>query len=134
MPAARVLVYGMGSSGQAAARRLLADGLEVVALDDAEGPAPARAAAALDLELVVAPDSSALAALARSASEIVVSPGVPAHHPVFSLGEGTTLVGEVELAWRHARTPMLAVTGTNGKTTVTTLVAAMLNASGVPAL
>jgi UDP-N-acetylmuramoylalanine--D-glutamate ligase len=134
VPSARVLVYGMGSSGQAAARRLMADGLEVLALDDAEGTAPADAAAALGVELVARPDSASLAALARSASEIVVSPGVPAHHPVFALGADVPLVGEVELAWRHARTRMVAVTGTNGKTTVTTLVAAMLNASGVPAL
>ena len=43
-------------------------------------------------------------------------------------------MGEVELAWRRARAPMVAVTGTNGKTTVTTLVAAMLVASGVRAV
>ena len=134
MPSQRVLVYGLGSSGQAAARRLLADGLEVVAVDDAPGPGPVEAAAALGIELVVRPDAARLAALAASAAEVVVSPGVPAHHPVFALGPGVQLVGEVELAWRHARTPMLAVTGTNGKTTVTTLVAAMLEASGVPAL
>jgi len=134
VPPARVLVYGMGSSGQAAARHLLADGLEVVAVDDAEGSAPAAAAASLGIELVRRPDPAALAALAATAAEVVVSPGVPAHHPVFALGAGVAVVGEVELAWRHARSPIVAVTGTNGKTTVTTLVAAMLNASGVPAL
>ena len=134
MPSQRVLVYGMGSSGRAAARCLLAEGVEVVALDDAEGSGPVEAAAALGVELVVRPDLDRLAALAASATEVVVSPGVPAHHPVFALGPSVSLVGEVELAWRHARTPMVAVTGTNGKTTVTTLVAAMLEASGVPAL
>jgi UDP-N-acetylmuramoylalanine--D-glutamate ligase len=130
----RVLVYGMGASGQAAARRLLADGLEVVAVDDADGAAPAEAAAALGIELVRRPDEAALGALARTATEIVVSPGIPARHPVFGLGPTAPVVGEVELAWRHARSPIVAVTGTNGKTTVTTLVAAMLVASGVPAL
>jgi UDP-N-acetylmuramoylalanine--D-glutamate ligase len=49
---------------------------------------------------------------------------------VFALAASVPIVGEVELAWRRARCPIVAVTGTNGKTTVTTLVHAMLAASG----
>jgi UDP-N-acetylmuramoylalanine--D-glutamate ligase len=132
--ARRVLVYGLGTSGEAAARHLRADGLEVVAVDDDDGPRPRAVADALGVDLVVRPDPGALASLAGSADEVVVSPGVPAHHPVFSLGPDVAVVGEVELAWRRARVPLVAVTGTNGKTTVATLVASMLTASGVPAL
>jgi UDP-N-acetylmuramoylalanine--D-glutamate ligase len=130
----RVLVYGLGVSGEAAARHLVAEGGEVVAVDDDPGEGPRRRAAALGLELVVAPDARRLAELASGADEIVVSPGVPAGHGVFGLGPGVRLVGEVELAWRRSRSPMVAVTGTNGKTTVTTLVTAMLVASGVKAV
>ena len=63
-----------------------------------------------------------------------MSPGVPACHRVFSLDTMVSVVGEVELAWRRARCPIVAITGTNGKTTVTTLVHAMLEASGQSAV
>jgi UDP-N-acetylmuramoylalanine--D-glutamate ligase len=126
----RVLVYGLGISGRATAARLLAEGVQVVAVDDDAGEGPRHAATALDVELVPAPDRATLEALARTVDEIVVSPGVPACHAVFSLDRAVPVVGEVELAWRRARCPIVAVTGTNGKTTVTTLVQAMLEASG----
>jgi UDP-N-acetylmuramoylalanine--D-glutamate ligase len=126
----RVLVYGLGVSGLATAARLLSEGVELVAVDDDPGQSPRRSAAGLGIDLVQAPDSVALATLARTVDEIVVSPGVPAYHPVFSLDLDVPVVGEVELAWRRARCPIVAITGTNGKTTVTTLVHAMLEASG----
>jgi UDP-N-acetylmuramoylalanine--D-glutamate ligase len=130
----RVLVYGLGVSGDAAVRHLRAEGREVVAADDDRGEGPRQRAAALGVDLVVAPDRGQLRALAATVDEIVVTPGIPAGHGVFSLGPGVRLVGEVELAWRRARATMVAVTGTNGKTTVTTLVAGMLVASGVRAV
>lgn len=125
----RVLVYGLGVSGTATARRLAAEGVEVVAADDDPGPRPARAAAELGVEFVAAPDDATLARLAAAVDEIVVSPGVPARHPVLAL-TGVPVVGEVEVAWRRATMPIVAVTGTNGKTTVVTLATAMLVASG----
>lgn len=125
----RALVYGLGASGCASVRHLLAEGVEVVAADDDAGPVPARTAAELGVELVVAPDAASLGRLAVEVDEVVVSPGVPARHPVLAL-EDVPIVGEVELAWRRARMPIVAVTGTNGKTTVVTLVTAMLCASG----
>jgi len=127
-------VYGLGVSGSAAARHLGAEGFDVLAVDDDTGPGPRQRAGALGLDLVVAPDRTQLASLASGVDEIVVSPGVPAGHAVFGLGPGVRLVGEVELAWRRSRSTMVAVTGTNGKTTVTTLIASMLVASGVRAV
>jgi UDP-N-acetylmuramoylalanine--D-glutamate ligase len=132
--AGRILVYGLGVSGGAAVRHLVAEGIDVVAVDDDPGPGPRQRAADLGVDLIVAPDHDALQALASGVEEIVVSPGVPAGHGVFALGPEVRLVGEVELAWRRARSTMVAVTGTNGKTTVTTLIAAMLVASGVRAV
>jgi len=128
--AGRVLVYGLGVSGRATVAHLLAEGVEVVAADDAPGEGPARVAEALGVALVRAPDAPDLAALARTVDEIVVSPGIAPRHRVFALDQGTPVIGEVELAWRRARCPVVAVTGTNGKTTVTTLVRAMLEESG----
>jgi UDP-N-acetylmuramoylalanine--D-glutamate ligase len=130
----RVLVYGTGVSGQAAARHLRAEGAEVLCADDDPGERPRRVAAELGVELVVAPDAGALRRLAADLDEVVVSPGVPARHPVFALASELPVVGEVELAWRRARVPVVAVTGTNGKTTVVTLVARMLEAAGRRAL
>ncbi|HUY63163.1 MAG TPA: UDP-N-acetylmuramoyl-L-alanine--D-glutamate ligase [Acidimicrobiales bacterium] len=130
MPRRRVLVYGLGVSGEAAIRHLLADGVEVVAADDDPAEPARRRARELGVELVVAPDAPTLALLADEFDEVVVSPGVPAHHRVLALGASVSLVGDVELAWRRATVPMVAITGTNGKTTVVTLVTSMLQASG----
>ncbi|MDE3085716.1 MAG: UDP-N-acetylmuramoyl-L-alanine--D-glutamate ligase, partial [Acidobacteriota bacterium] len=129
-----VLVYGLGLSGQAVVRRLTAEGTDVLAADDAAGDRPAEAAAALGVELLVRPSAAELEALVPALEEVVVSPGVPAAHPVLSLSGRLPVVSEVELAWRRARVPVVAVTGTNGKTTVVTLVTAMLEASGISAV
>jgi UDP-N-acetylmuramoylalanine--D-glutamate ligase len=134
MGTGRVLVYGLGVSGAAVARHLLAEGREVIVADDASGERPRSVASELGVELVTAPDPDALGQLAAGVDEVVVSPGLPARHAVFALAADVILVGEVELAWRRARAPMVAVTGTNGKTTVTTLVTAMLEASGLRAV
>ncbi|HTZ08044.1 MAG TPA: UDP-N-acetylmuramoyl-L-alanine--D-glutamate ligase [Acidimicrobiales bacterium] len=130
MGAGRVLVYGLGVSGAAVAATLAAEGVAVVAADDDAGPGPRARAAALGIEVVGAPSPAALAALVAGVDEIVVSPGVAPRHPVFAAAGDVPVVGEVELAWRRARCPVLAVTGSNGKTTVTTLVRDMLVASG----
>jgi UDP-N-acetylmuramoylalanine--D-glutamate ligase len=128
----RFLVVGMGVSGEAVARHLRDRGGQVVAIDD--GPterARARAAAA-GVQLVEAPSDVHLAELVAATDVVVPSPGVPESHPVFRLAAAREIPvrGEVELASRWARCPLVAVTGTNGKTTVTELVTAMLAASG----
>ncbi|MGA2521919.1 MAG: UDP-N-acetylmuramoyl-L-alanine--D-glutamate ligase [Acidimicrobiales bacterium] len=134
MGSGRILVYGLGVSGLATATHLRAEGVEVVAVDDAPGDGPRRRAADLGIEFTAAPDAAALAMLARSVDEIVVSPGIAPGHRVFALGPDVPVIGEVELAARRARCPIVAVTGTNGKTTVTTLICAMLEASGCAAV
>jgi UDP-N-acetylmuramoylalanine--D-glutamate ligase len=126
----RVLIYGLGVSGAAVAAHMAAEGVHVVAADDDPGPGARACARRLGVDLVVAPGAGALDELAGAVDEIVVSPGVPARHPVFALGGSVPVVGEIEVAWRRARCPIVAVTGTNGKTTVTTLIEAMLRHAG----
>lgn len=126
-----VLVVGLAVSGEAVARRLVRDGVRVVAVDDRADEAVRKRAASLDIELVEAPSVATLAERAHRAGLVVVSPGVPAHHPVFALRDRAHVVSEVELAASWARVPLVAVTGTNGKTTVTTLISAMLADSGM---
>ena len=124
----RALVYGMGVTGEAVADALEARGHEVVRADDqprGEG-------------VLVAPRDGALAAVLDSVDVIVPSPGVPEGHPAIAEARrrGLPVVSELDLAtdWDTARRPVIAITGTDGKTTVTTMVTDMLSASGRKAL
>ena len=130
------LVLGLGVTGRAVARALRARNVEVVVVDDRPGPEARRCADELGLALVEAPDADRLAAVMDGVSSLLPSPGVPERHPAFALAAaaGVRLVGELDLAAAWDVRPCLAVTGTNGKTTVTTLVTAMLRASGIVAI
>ena len=130
------LVVGFGASGEAVAGHLQRLGFEVVACDDRGGEEMRSRAAEIGVELVERPDRERLAELVGSAEMVVPSPGVPAHHDVFGLTEraGVALETEVGLAADALEAPLLAITGTNGKTTVTTLTAEMLSAAGLRAV
>jgi UDP-N-acetylmuramoylalanine--D-glutamate ligase len=130
------LVVGLGTSGEAAARHLAEGGARVVVIDDAPDDDARGRAHRLGSELVERPDPARLAALVAAATVVVPSPGVPVRHPVFALAAeaGVPVRSEVELASRWTTRPIVAVTGTNGKTSVTSLIAAMLEASGVRAV
>ena len=116
----RALVFGMGITGQAVAHALEAHEVEVVRADDdpARGDGTPVSLDAVDL--------------------LVPSPGVPEHHEVIveALRRGIPVVSELDLAtyWDDAQRPVVAITGTDGKTTVTTMVTEMLVASGRTAL
>jgi UDP-N-acetylmuramoylalanine--D-glutamate ligase len=128
-----VLIVGLGSSGLAAALLAARDGSEVWVTDqrgDAElAPTLARLPDGCRRFLGGHPNA------AFDAVELVVtSPGVPASSPVLAAARsrGIAVVAELEFAWQHCRSlPLVAVTGSNGKSTVTVLVAEMLKASGV---
>lgn len=124
--AGKAVVVGLGATGQAVTRHLVGEGWRVVIVEDRPDENTAETARRLGAELGVAGD-------AAGADLVVPSPGVAPGHKVHGVAEatGVPVVSEVELAWRLAPgRPMVAVTGTNGKTTVTTLVAAMLVEAG----
>jgi UDP-N-acetylmuramoylalanine--D-glutamate ligase len=123
----------MGVSGEAVARHLRDRGARVCVVDDRPDEDAHRRAEAAGLPLEAAPDERRLRQLVSEADVVVPSPGVPERHPVFRLAAelDKPVRGELELAARWARRPMVAITGTNGKTTVTELVAAMLSESGL---
>jgi UDP-N-acetylmuramoylalanine--D-glutamate ligase len=125
----------MGVTGRAVVTALARRGEDVVAVDDRPDGATAAELRDLGVDLVVAPDRDRLAALVRGSSAVVPAPGLPARHPLFELAAaaGVPVLSEFDLAARWDRRPWLAITGTDGKTTVTTLVCAMLEASGVTA-
>ncbi len=127
-----VLVVGLGRSGGAAAQLCARRGARVTVTDARPAEALAESLAALPpgvtRELGGHRRESFLAA-----DLVVLSPGVPPLPEVAAAREaGVTITGELELASRFVQAPMLAVTGTNGKSTTTTLAGAMLAATGRP--
>ena len=131
------LVIGLGVSGDAIARWLHGRGQRVVVVEDAPTARTRERASALEgIEVREEPSDADVETLVRAADVVVPSPGVPEAHPAlrWALESGTAVLSEVELASREISVPIVGVTGTNGKTTVTTLIAAMLVASGVRAV
>ena len=137
----RVVVAGIGVSGFVAADALVERGARVVVLDAADGPPQRERAVVLQTlgaRVRLGPDApTRLPDVAGDAPDVVVtSPGWRPDHPVLAgaAAAGVPVWSEVELAWRMraaARAaPWLTVTGTNGKTTTTTMLAAMLAAAG----
>ncbi|HEX6074447.1 MAG TPA: UDP-N-acetylmuramoyl-L-alanine--D-glutamate ligase [Micromonosporaceae bacterium] len=131
-----VLVAGAGIAGTACARALLELGAEVTVIDRFDSERLA-ALAGLGARVMVGevPDDATL----RRVGDVVVSPGFPPHHPFVAAARaaGREVYSEPELAWRLRRVGRsgqpprwLAVTGTNGKTTTVTMLAAILVAAG----
>lgn len=139
MTAQRALVYGLAVAGESTVRALLRRGVEVVVADDDVDDRRRALAAELDVELLDRPDADTLAEVIASCDLVSPAPGVPETHTVVSAARdaGVELVSEIELAyrWEQGRPggprPMLAITGTDGKTTTTLLAVAMLRAAGL---
>jgi UDP-N-acetylmuramoylalanine--D-glutamate ligase len=126
------LVVGMARSGVAVARFLARRGARVVCND--RRPEADLAAARAELAPFTVewragghPDDAFVAA-----ELVVVSPGVPADLPALARARaaGATVMGEIEFAFRNLRAPLVAITGTNGKSTTTTWTGDMLRRSG----
>lgn len=132
----RFTVVGMGRSGVAAAALLAREGAEVLVVDDREKEIPAPLQAFNASEGKDAPIRFHLGAWREedllSAETVVLSPGVPLKKvPVRKLEAlRIPLLGEMELAARFLTAPVIAITGTNGKSTTTTLVAEILKGWG----
>lgn len=139
---ARALVYGLAVAGAATVRAMTARGVDVVAADDADTRQRRALAADLGVDLVIAPDDRELASLVERSDVVVPAPGVPEDHRVMSIARDRNrrLASEIELAyeWEQERPggarPMLAVTGTDGKTTTTLWAVEMLAAGGCRAV
>ena len=130
-----VAVLGLGRSGEAAAALLLDHGADVTVLDSGD-PAPRRDAAmklsSRGARVVLGDDALRCV---QDFDFAVLSPGID---PVVPLARrpveaGIPLLGEIELAFRNCRCPVIAITGTNGKTTTTGLTVALLDAAGLRA-
>jgi UDP-N-acetylmuramoylalanine--D-glutamate ligase len=127
----RALVYGLGISGKAAARLLRTRGVEVVGVDR-------RAAEDLELGDLVSDPGVELhldeepELLPAGVDAVVISPGVPPGQPLLQAARqaGLPAVAEVELASWYLNGPVVGITGSNGKSTTTSLTGELLRASG----
>jgi UDP-N-acetylmuramoylalanine--D-glutamate ligase len=128
-----VVVVGLGTSGVAAARLCLARGARVIGTDAKSNDALGSTALALIAQGAEVRGGSVDDANFSKADLVVISPGVP-NFPKLDAAEkaGVKIIGEVELSFicRKFPCPVVAVGGTNGKSTVTTLVASLLGGAG----
>lgn len=127
----RTVVVGLGRTGFSCARYLHSRGLAFAVTDSRVSPPEALALRELAPQVQVRLggfDESLL----DGASQVVASPGVSLKEPFLMTAalRGIPIIGDIELFAREAKAPIAAVTGTNGKSTVTTLVALMAEASG----
>lgn len=131
-----VLVVGLGKSGVASALFLKAHGARVTVSDTKSGDELRNEIPVLLDHGISVETGGHGERTFRGQDLIVVSPGVPVDAPplVQARGLGENVIGEVELAARFLAGPIVAITGSNGKTTTTTLVGEILTAGGLSAL
>jgi UDP-N-acetylmuramoylalanine--D-glutamate ligase len=128
----RALVMGLGLSGLSSARWLARHGYDVTVVDSRAHP-PGLGALHAELPGLRVHTGGFDPALFRDPGLLVVSPGLSLHEPLIVAARvrGIEVVGDVELFARIATAPVLAITGANGKSTVTSLVGAMCQEAGL---
>ncbi|HZP37916.1 MAG TPA: UDP-N-acetylmuramoyl-L-alanine--D-glutamate ligase [Methylomirabilota bacterium] len=131
-----VAVVGLAKSGIAAARLLRRLGTRVLASDSGAPESLTAEARALEREGVALWAGGHPEEAFRDAELVVVSPGVPLDLPALTAARarGVPIIGELELAWRVMEADCLAITGTNGKTTTTTLTGELLRTQVRPVM
>ena len=128
----RSVIVGLGRTGVSCARHLAARGHRLVVTDSRTSP-PGLA----ELRRLVPDAATALGgfdpAVLEGADQIIVSPGVSLREPFLqqAAARGLDLIGDIELFAREAGGRVIGITGTNGKSTVTTLVGEMATAAGI---
>lgn len=128
-----VLILGAGISGLGAAHVLLSEGCRTI-ISDLHDVKDQHEKKALEDQGVTFCIGEQSPALLDGIDTVVVSPVIPRENPVvaMALSQQIPVISEIELAYRVTKAPILAVTGTNGKTTTTTLLGSMISKSGKP--
>jgi UDP-N-acetylmuramoylalanine--D-glutamate ligase len=128
----KMLIVGLGKTGLSCARYLAERGVELAVTDSREHPPGLESLQALypDMAIFVGgfqPD------VFEAASTLVVSPGIPLSEPLIQAARdrGAEVIGDIELFARDVKAPVVAITGSNGKSTVTTLLGEMARMAGI---
>lgn len=129
---AYTLVVGLGITGLSVARYLISRGENIVVADSRENPPGLGAlrSACPQTEIVLGEFDEALF---MGADKIIVSPGVSTREGVLqhAIQQGVEVIGDIELFAQQVNAPLLAITGSNGKSTVTSLLGEMAKAAAV---
>ena len=130
--APNAVVVGMGRTGLSVARHLQRSGFRIAVTDSRDAPPELAGVQALGSSIVTRTGGFDVQLLER-ADIVVTSPGVPLDDPFFvqARARGLDIVGDIELFARAADAPVVGITGTNGKSTVTTLLGRMAERAGV---
>ncbi|HEX9661016.1 MAG TPA: UDP-N-acetylmuramoyl-L-alanine--D-glutamate ligase [Candidatus Binatia bacterium] len=128
----KVLVIGLARTGRECARFLVEQGASVTVSDlrpEAELKDEVKSLAGLPIRYFFGPEERRWL---EAMDCVIPSPGVAAENPLLSeaAASGVPVLSEIELAYRFFRAPLVAVTGTNGKSTTTTLIGEMVRAGG----
>ena len=124
----QVVIIGLGKTGLSCVTYFRQRGITPLVMDTRENP-PGKESLPADCRLITGPlDAEILC----SASLIVASPGIALATPALQAAQvaGVEIVGDIELFAREAKAPVVAITGSNGKSTVTTLVGLMAEQAG----
>ena len=129
------LILGLSRSGRAVTEFLLARGATCYVYDDIAGERIESTAQALAEKGAKRAEKEELGSMADKCDILVLSPGIPIDHPlaVAFKRKGKSVVGETEIAARYMRCLVVAITGTNGKTTTVSMLTDVLNKSGLTA-
>ncbi|WP_203261630.1 UDP-N-acetylmuramoyl-L-alanine--D-glutamate ligase [Streptococcus uberis] len=132
----KVLILGLAKSGEAAARLLSRLGAIVTVNDGKAFEENPAAQSLLEEGIKVVCGSHPLELLDEDFAVMVKNPGIPYQNPIVekALSKGIPVLTEVELAYLISEAPIIAITGSNGKTTTTTMIADVLNHGGKSAL
>lgn len=130
-PGDTVLIVGLGKSGLSAVRFFLQQGAKVKLSDSKPNPSQATVDWLISKHVEVEFGLHSKDFF-RNVDIVLLSPGVPHKLPIleFVRSQGTPVIGELALAPHYLKTPVIAITGTNGKTTTTTLIGDIFKASG----
>lgn len=128
----KTLIVGLGKTGLSCARYLSQQGVSLAVTDSREQPPGLEALQQLFPDLAIFPGGF-LPDVFEAASQLVVSPGIPLSEPLIQAAKarGAEVIGDIELFARAVEAPVVAITGSNGKSTVTTLLGEMARMAGI---
>jgi UDP-N-acetylmuramoylalanine--D-glutamate ligase len=126
------IVFGLGKTGFSCAHFFAQRGLDFTVIDTREHPPELERLTKLMPDVAVITGVTSATQM-EQCKQLVLSPGVSREHPLVAAAQrnGSEIIGDIELFARHAQAPILAITGSNGKSTVVTMVVEILSGANL---